>query len=114
MAAKGYGRVRIEPIRNLTMDIITTHLIADPDPKFGYNNNIFREKQINQLLNEVVHQSLADIVLLGGDFNTPPDTENGSAYQMIRRQMKNTGEEMYPKMSRWQTLIMEELAKFLP
>ena len=101
VAAKGAGRVRIEPIKNLTMDIFTTHLIADPQAQFSYNNTIFREKQSSQLMNEWVLRSNADVVLLGGDFNTTPDTEESSIYQMIRRKMKNAAEEMHSKMSRW-------------
>ena len=101
LAAKGAGRVRIEPIQNLTMDIFTTHLIADPEAQSSYNNSIFREKQSSQLINEWVLRSNADIVLLGGDLNTTPETEESSIYKMIRRKMKNAGEEMHSKMGRW-------------
>ena len=52
LMAEGAGRVRLEPILNLTVDIFRTHLAADPDRFYGYNNGAFREKQIHQLLNK--------------------------------------------------------------
>lgn len=109
VAAKGAGRVRIEPMQDLSIDLFTTHLIAEPEPQFSYSNKIFREKQSRQLMDEWVLRSNADIVILGGDFNTAPETDESSIYQRIRRDMKNAGEEMYSNKSQW---LKEEFSTY--
>ena len=61
LVAKGAGRVKIEIIPNLTMDMFTTHIVSDPEIHLGYDNKIFREKQIRQLLNKWVLRSSASL-----------------------------------------------------
>merc|ERR1712126_288691 len=109
LVAKGAGRVKIEIKPNLTVDIFTTHIISDPEIHLGYDNRIFREKQIHQLLHEWVLQSTSDVVLVGGDFNIIPEPGKNSVYQMIRKEMKNCGEQMYSKESRW---LKEDFATY--
>merc|ERR1712126_725381 len=106
---KGAGRVKIEIKPNLTVDIFTTHIISDPEIHLGYDNRIFREKQIHQLLHEWVLQSTSDVVPVGGDFNIIPEPGKNSVYQMIRKEMKNCGEQMYSKESRW---LKEDFATY--
>ena len=71
------GRVRIEPVHNLTVDIFVTHTAADPDPSHGYNNSYYRVKQVQELMDSYVGKSDADIVILGGDFNAEPEETEG-------------------------------------
>ena len=77
LARKGVGRVRIEPVKNLTVDIFVTHTAADPDPSHGYNNSYYRVRQVQELMDTYVSKSDADIVILGGDFNAEPEETEG-------------------------------------
>jgi len=49
-AAKGAGHIKLEIEPNLTVDLFKTHMISDREIHSGYDNEIFREKQIHQLL----------------------------------------------------------------
>jgi hypothetical protein len=69
--------VRIVPVANLTVDLFVTHTAADPDQKHGYNNLYYRVKQVNELMETYVSKSTADLAILGGDFNTEPETHEG-------------------------------------
>ena len=69
MARKGVGRVQIEPVKNLTMDIFVTQTAKDPDPSHGYNNSYYRVRQVQELMDSYIRKSEADIVILGGDLN---------------------------------------------
>ncbi len=61
----------------LTLDILATHTAADPDQdKQDYDNIYYREKQINQILDDVVDTSDADVVILSGDLNSTPNGAN--------------------------------------
>lgn len=71
------GRVRIEPVHNVTIDIFVTHTAADPDPSHGYNNSYYRVRQVQELMDSYVSKSDADIVILGGDFNAEPEETEG-------------------------------------
>jgi hypothetical protein len=101
LARKGAGRVRIEPIPNTSIDVFTTHTIADPDACHGYNNSFYRKKQIHQLMDVWLPKSNADLVVLGGDFKATPEKSINSVYEMVRSKMKNSVEEMYSKMNHW-------------
>ena len=98
---KGAGRVKIEPFPNVTIDIITTHTAADPDPGHGYNNSYYRKKQIHELMDIWLPKSTADMVIVGGDLNAKPEKEKSSVYQIVREKMKNSAEEIYYKKNRW-------------
>ena len=76
-ARKGVGKVRIEPIKDLTVDIFVTHTAADPDPKHGYNNSYYRIRQVKEMMEKYVSKSTADVVILGGDFNAEPEKIEG-------------------------------------
>merc|ERR1712110_189525 len=97
-ARKGVGRVQVEPMPNVTLDIFVTHTAADPEPWHGYNNSFYREKQVRELLDERISKSKADVVVLGGDFNDGPKDSN---FEMIRYEMQNSIEELFYKLSRW-------------
>ena len=89
---KGVGRVKIEPFPNLIVDLFTTHLAADPNARFGYNNSYYREKQVNQLLEKEVFLSSSDLVVVGGDFNLFPMKNENSIYQTIRKEMNDSAD----------------------
>ena len=46
-------------------------------------------------------KSKADFVILGGDFNAPPDNEIEETYQLVRNWMKNSIEEIFYKLNKW-------------
>ena len=80
LAKKGVGRIRIQPVGNLTIDVFVTHTAADPDPSHGYNNSYYRVRQVRELMESYVTKSTADIVILGGDFNAEPEKEEGNNF----------------------------------
>ena len=98
---KGAGQVKVEPIPNVTIDFITTHTAADPDPIHGYDNSYYRKKQVYELIDVWLPKSTADMVVVGGDLNATPDNDNSSVYQIVRRKMKNSAEDVYYKNNRW-------------
>ena len=83
LASKGVGRIRITPggpegnLTDVSMDVFVTHTVAAPPDGHGYNNVYYRVKQVTQLVNEFLKASTADVIVLGGDFNTPPDLAKG-------------------------------------
>ena len=79
LARKGVGRVRIIPAYNVSIDVFVTHTAADPDPSYNYNNEFYRQKQVEELIGTYLNESTADVILLGGDFNAGPDTKEGEA-----------------------------------
>lgn len=83
LARKGIGRVRIEPLPNVTTDVFITHTAADPDPSHGYNNRYYRVRQVRELMNKFVSKAKADVVLLGGDFNAGPVNEKGNICSIV-------------------------------
>jgi len=95
LAKKGVGRVRINPVTNLSIDIFVTHTAADPDPSHGYNNSYYRVRQVKELMETYVSQSDADIVILGGDFNAEPEEHEESPYQMVVKHMTNCVQEIF-------------------
>ena len=85
--AKGIGRVRIEPVANLTIDIFTTHTRDN----YWSSGNAIRSNQIEQL-NEEISTSTADVVILGGDLNTEPNTKLLS-YKNLANYLTNSADE---------------------
>lgn len=99
-SGKGVGRVRIEPQANTTVDIFVTHTIADSGTTMA-NNTWYRVKQVEELMESYVKKSTADVIILGGDFNTPPKMDVGQPYEIIQRFMKNSAEEIFAKLKEW-------------
>ena len=79
LARKGFGRVRIEPQENLTVDVFLTHTCANDE------NNWCRDAQILQLVG-AVRKSAADFVILGGDFNLDPRA-NETGYHTLKEEL---------------------------
>lgn len=77
LAKKGVGRVRINPMPGVEMDVFVTHTAADPDPSHGYNNSYYRIRQVDELMDKFINKATADVVILGGDFNAGPNQEEG-------------------------------------
>lgn len=102
LAGKGIGRVRIEPRANLTVDVFVTHTIADSGTTMA-NNTWYRVKQVQELMDSYVTHSTADVAILGGDFNTPPSMNVGEPYEIIRRHMTNSIEDIFQQLEEWLT-----------
>ena len=100
-AGKGVGRVRIEPGPNTKVDVFVTHLIAESTEKLKKHNNYFRIKQAEELVESYLKKSTADAIILGGDFNAPPNSEPGTPYYIIQQYMKNACEELFGQMEQW-------------
>ena len=78
ISTKGYGRIRIRPANlSLAIDVVVTHTIAEPPKKSSHGNTHYRIKQVNQLLEQVLKKSDADVLLLGADLNAAPDDAQG-------------------------------------
>lgn len=71
------GRVRIIPASDVAIDVFVTHTAADPDPSNNYNNEFYRQKQVEELIENFLNKSSADVTILGGDFNAGPDSKEG-------------------------------------
>ena len=101
LARKGVGRVRLHPPGSeATVDVFITHTIADA-ANDGYTNHPDRINQVNELMKSYVNKSKADVVILGGDFNAPPNKSENEPYGIIRKTMKNSVEEIYYKLEEW-------------
>jgi len=87
LVGKGVGRVRVTLNPDITVDIFITHLVADPEPSNGYSNSYYRQKQIQELINEKIAKSNADMIFLGGDFESAIDETNGSEYEMVHKKI---------------------------
>ena len=103
-AGKGVGRVRIAPREDIEIDVFNTHTIAHSKTvtyhitgfrQTNNNNNWRRVKQVEELM-EHASRSTAQSVILTGDFNTAPIREPGEPYQIIRDEMTDCAEEVYP------------------
>lgn len=93
LARKGFGRVRIEPQENLTVDVFLTHTCANDE------NNWCRDAQILQLVG-AVRKSAADFVILGGDFNLDPRA-NETGYHTLKEELISSMEEFFKHISDW-------------
>jgi hypothetical protein len=60
------GRVRILPAKNISIDVYVTHTAADPDPSYNYNNEWYRQKQVEELIASYLNKSTADVILVSG------------------------------------------------
>ena len=74
-AQKGVGRVRIEPSHGFTTDVFVTHTCAEGP---SYSNEYYRQKQAEQV-KQIVSDSDAIFVIVGGDLNTSPSTTTYNA-----------------------------------
>ena len=100
-ARKGVGRVMIELMDGVDLEVFVTHTAADPDPSHGYNNSYYRVRQVKELMSKYIPQAVGDVVFLGGDFNAAPIRKKGEIYEMIRSEMKNCIEELFYTFDRW-------------
>eukprot|EP00092_Neocalanus_flemingeri_P008768 GFUD01009441.1.p1 GENE.GFUD01009441.1~~GFUD01009441.1.p1 ORF type:complete len:364 (+),score=71.49 GFUD01009441.1:178-1269(+) len=95
-AQKGAGRVRIEPYKNFIADIFVTHTCAVGTT---YTNAYYRQKQIQQLAQNVM-KSKADFIIVGGDFNTDP-RDKETSYHTLQSILVNSIAEFFVKISEW-------------
>ncbi|XP_023348868.1 uncharacterized protein LOC111717601 isoform X2 [Eurytemora carolleeae] len=86
-ARKGVGRVRIEPIPNITLDLFVTHTAASND------NSYYREIQAREIVNHVKN-STADFAILGGDFNIDPRM-NETTYHTLTSELSSAMQEFF-------------------
>jgi len=84
---RGVGRVRIEPQPDVTVDVFVTSL-ASNDYNYWY-----RERQAKQLI-ELVSQSTAQYVIVGGDFNVDP-RDGEETYKTVKNSLTDSIEEFY-------------------
>jgi len=93
LARKGFGRVRIEPAVNMSVDVFLTHTCASDE------NGWCREAQIKQLVG-AVRESAADFVILGGDFNLDPRA-NETGYHTLKEELVSSMEEFFKHITDW-------------
>ena len=96
---KGVGRIQIEPNQDLTVDVFVTHTIADGSESVIGNNTWHRIKQVEELMEKHVRTSKADAIILGGDFNFPPNPIQNHPYEIILRDMKNCASEVLQELN---------------
>jgi len=95
LARKGVGRVRIEPSPGHIVDVFLTHTAASD------YNYYYRQKQVKQLV-EIIQQSEADFVILGGDFNADPEVNSQeTTLKDINDVMVSAVEEFFKKVQNW-------------
>jgi len=95
LASKGVGKVRIEPFPGHIVDIFVTHTCASDD------NSYYRQKQVKELV-DIVKQSQADFVILGGDFNSDPVVnKNETTLKDITDIMVSSINEIFLKLENW-------------
>ena len=61
----------------VSVDVYVTHTVAQPPAGHGYNNVYYRVQQVKQLVEDILKKSTADALILGGDFNTGPEFDQG-------------------------------------
>ncbi|XP_023327042.1 uncharacterized protein LOC111700390 [Eurytemora carolleeae] len=96
LARKGFGRVRIEPVENITVDVFVTHTCASDEVE----NKKARQAQVKQLM-KAVRTASADFVLLGGDFNSDPRATNETTYSILKQDMASSMEDFFKIITDW-------------
>eukprot|EP00088_Acartia_fossae_P053948 TRINITY_DN6163_c1_g1_i5.p1 TRINITY_DN6163_c1_g1~~TRINITY_DN6163_c1_g1_i5.p1 ORF type:complete len:383 (+),score=56.24 TRINITY_DN6163_c1_g1_i5:67-1215(+) len=96
MARKGFGRVRVSPSENITVDLFVTHTCASD----LVEDKATRESQVKQLLT-AVRESTADFAILGGDFNSDPRAVNETTYGLLKNQMASSMEDFFQRIANW-------------
>lgn len=96
LARKGFGRVRIAPKENLTIDVFVTHTCASD----AVADKTAREHQVAQLLASVKASS-ADFTLLGGDFNSDPRAPNETTYTSLKKSLSSSMEDFFKHIRDW-------------
>jgi len=95
LARKGVGHVRIEPLEGYIVDVFVTHTCASD------YNHYYRQRQVKELV-QVVGNSDADFVILGGDFNVDPHVNaNETTLGDIKSIMVNSIEEFFLSIENW-------------
>jgi len=87
-ARKGVGRVRIEPVPNITVDVFVTHTAASD------YNSYYRQIQTNEVV-EHVKNSDADFAILGGDFNIDPRMTNETTYHTLTNELSSAMHQFF-------------------
>jgi len=101
LAGKGVGRVRIQPVPNLNVDLFVTHTIADSGTTM-YNNTWVRINQVEELMASYIDKSDADVVILGGDFNSAPTNNPGEPFQIMKSKgLVNSVQEIFYELDEW-------------
>jgi len=101
-SGKGVGRVSVSPKPGITIDVFVTHTISED------NNYEIREKQADELL-ELVENSKADFIILGGDFNASPLMDFDKTYHKVKKVMTDAFQEIMESIKAW---MDEEYATF--
>eukprot|EP00092_Neocalanus_flemingeri_P026367 GFUD01028583.1.p1 GENE.GFUD01028583.1~~GFUD01028583.1.p1 ORF type:complete len:338 (-),score=73.61 GFUD01028583.1:163-1176(-) len=95
LARKGVGHARIEPAKGYIVDMFVTHTCASD------YNYYYRQRQVKELV-EIVENSDADFVVLGGDFNVDPKVNaNETTLPDIQNIMVNSIEDFFKTIETW-------------
>jgi len=95
LASKGVGKVRIEPFPGHIVDVFVTHTCASDD------NSFYRQKQVKELV-DIIKDSKADFVILGGDFNSDPVVnKDETTLKDITDIMVSSINEIFLKLENW-------------
>jgi len=86
-ARKGTGRVRVETVKNYTVDVFLTSTCA-----FDYNT-YYRQIQAHEFAN-TVSKSSADFIIAAGDFNIDPRTSE-TTYASVKKVLRDTRREYF-------------------
>ena len=76
----------VAPIPGITVDFFVTHTIVEDA------NYKLREAQARELV-QVINKSLADFVVLAGDFNAAPMAEDDQTYSIVNDAMTDAFQE---------------------
>ena len=93
-AGKGVGRALVAPRPGLTVDLLVTHTISEDA------NSMTRESQADELV-EVINNSPAHFVILGGDFNAAPTSEGDRTYHTVKEVMTDAFQEIKEALAAW-------------
>ena len=118
-SGKGVGRVSVSPKPGITIDVFVTHTISEGEDNHSIweqllmfdasdNNYEIREKQADELL-ELVENSKADFIILGGDFNASPLMDFDKTYHKVKKVMTDAFQEIMESIKAW---MDEEYATF--
>jgi len=96
LARKGFGRIQIEPVENVTVDVFVTHTCASDQVE----DKQARMAQVKQLM-AAVTKSQADFTVLGGDFNSDPRAVNDTTYHILKQDLASSMEDFFQRITAW-------------
>lgn len=102
LAAKGIGSVKVVPREGVTVDVFVTHTISED------SNYAIREQQADQII-DLIDNSKADFVILGGDFNASPLMELDKTYHKVKKVMTDAFQEIMANINAW---LKDEFATY--